>query len=64
VDEPVSLVKRIAGSCKLDMLQFHGDEPVEYCRRFKGYKVIKAFRVTSGVDARKISEFKGLPVSF
>jgi len=38
-------VLRIAKLCRLDMLQFHGNESASYCDKFRGYKVIKAFRV-------------------
>jgi phosphoribosylanthranilate isomerase len=51
-------VRRIAGSCKLDMLQFHGDESPEFCARFKGYKIIKAFRIKKKIDLRKIAQYK------
>jgi phosphoribosylanthranilate isomerase len=37
-------VRRAIEGCGLDTLQFHGDEPPEFCRGF-GLKVIKAFRV-------------------
>ncbi|MFC1658250.1 N-(5'-phosphoribosyl)anthranilate isomerase [Candidatus Omnitrophota bacterium] len=37
--------KRLAKHLKLDMLQFHGNESKEFCLRFKGFKIIKAFRV-------------------
>lgn len=44
VDAPAEQVWEIALSCRLDALQFHGNESPEYCRGFdKG--VIKAFRV-------------------
>ena len=37
-------VRRAIAECSIDTLQFHGEEPPEFCRRF-GLKVIKAFRV-------------------
>ncbi len=42
-------IKRIARMCRLDMLQFHGNESPAFCRRFPGYKVIKAFRVGTSI---------------
>jgi phosphoribosylanthranilate isomerase len=58
VDQSVSAVKKIAKFCNLDMLQFHGHESPAYCRKFKGYKVIKAFRVNKKEDLCNISEYK------
>lgn len=58
VDEKVSTVKRIAKFCGLDMLQFHGEEPPEYCKEFKGYKVIKVFRIGKKEDLDCISKYK------
>lgn len=37
-------VKLIADFCRLDVLQFHGEEDVSYCGQFN-QKVIKAFRM-------------------
>jgi len=51
-------VRRIAGLCGLDILQFHGNESVEFCSRFKDYKVIKAFRVKNKLDGEKIAGYK------
>ncbi len=50
VNEAEKKIKRIAEYCRLDMLQFHGDESFDFCSRFKGYKVIKAFNVCTGFD--------------
>ena len=38
-------VRRIAGECGIDTLQFHGDETPEFCRRFLPLKTYKAFRM-------------------
>ena len=51
-------VKNIARECRLGMLQFHGDETPEYCRRFKGYKIIKAFRIKDKNDLEKLRGYK------
>ena len=64
VDEDIKTVKKIARICGLNMLQFHGKEPVAYCRKFKGYKVIKAFPVKGELDLAKISEYKGCACLF
>lgn len=37
-------VRRAIAECGIDTLQFHGEEPPEFCRRF-GLKTIKAFRI-------------------
>ncbi|MFA5199625.1 MAG: phosphoribosylanthranilate isomerase [Candidatus Omnitrophota bacterium] len=58
VNERAQTVKRIAKTCGLDILQFHGQETSEYCRKFQGYKVIKAFRVKDKVDLRAIFKYK------
>ena len=40
------------------MLQFHGDEAVDFCFRFPGFKVIKAFRVSKEFDFSKVVKYK------
>lgn len=44
VNHPAQDVKAIADYCKLDALQFHGEETGAYCQQFR-QKVIKAFRM-------------------
>ena len=51
-------VKKIARLCGLNILQFHGEESPEFCLRFKGYKVVKAFRVKENIDLGAIAEYK------
>ncbi|MDP2830956.1 MAG: phosphoribosylanthranilate isomerase [Candidatus Omnitrophota bacterium] len=58
VNAEVAKVKKIAQLCNLDMLQFHGQESFEYCQKFKGYKVIKAFRIKAKEDLEGISRYK------
>lgn len=50
-------VRRIARLCRLSVLQFHGAETPAFCRRFRGYKVIKAFRIKDEIDARAVCRY-------
>lgn len=58
VNERKETIKRIARICGLSMLQFHGDESPEFCAGFKGYKIIKAFRIKDKLDLRRVLEYK------
>ncbi len=51
-------IKDIAKLCRLDMLQFHGDESPEFCKKFGDYKIIKAFRVKDDIGLKNISRYK------
>jgi len=44
VDELEEKVNEIASYCNFDILQFHGDETPDYCKKFP-HKIIKAFRI-------------------
>jgi phosphoribosylanthranilate isomerase len=57
-------IKDIAHFCGLDILQFHGNESVEFCQRFDNYKVIKAFKIKDKLDLPKILEYKTFAYSF
>lgn len=53
VDEEIETVKRIAGGCKLDYVQLHGDESPGYCDKLRdeiNCRIIKAFRV-KGIES-------------
>src|SRR5271163_4635970 len=44
VNAPEDFILRAIGECNLTMLQFHGDEPPEFCTQF-GLMSMKAFRI-------------------
>ncbi len=50
VNEEEDYVRKTAELCSLDVLQFHGEESPDYCRRFPGYIIFKAFRLRSSAD--------------
>jgi len=51
-------IKNIAKLCGLDILQFHGNESPEFCKKFCGFKIIKAFRVKDKVDLSKVLRYR------
>jgi len=57
VNEKEKRIRQIAKLCKLDMLQFHGNESAGFCKRFVGFKLIKAFRIKDKVDLAKILRY-------
>jgi len=57
VNRPKDEVDEIANLCKLDILQFHGDESAEYCASFTR-KIIKAFRIRANEDLKQMEEYK------
>lgn len=57
VNSKEKTIKHIARVCRLDILQFHGDETPEFCARFGNYKIIKAFRVKDGLDLESILRY-------
>ncbi len=58
VDEKARRIKNIAKLCRLDFVQLHGRESVNFCRKFKGLKIIKAFSVKGTIDENDISRYK------
>ena len=52
-------VEQITDYCRLTALQFHGDESPDYCDRFHGIAtIIKAFRIRSARDLKKLKYYK------
>ncbi len=58
VNSREKFIKNIARLCSLDMLQFHGNQTPEFCTRFKGYKVIKSFRVKDKICLSEVLRFR------
>lgn len=59
VDQEPGIVDKILADCKLDMLQFHGQETPEYCQQFKAKaEVIKAFRIEDEQSLRQIPQYE------
>lgn len=52
VNTPPLTVRRIIEECELDVLQFSGDEDLEYCLAFK-QPVIKAFKINNEESVNK-----------
>ena len=50
-------IRRVRRNLKLDMLQFHGNESADFCRRFSDFKVIKAFRVKGKIDPKDLLRY-------
>jgi phosphoribosylanthranilate isomerase len=58
VDAEPAAVKGVLEALPVDLLQFHGEEPPEYCRVF-GRPYIKALRMRDGVDVASAAERYG-----
>ena len=58
VNSDEKTVRNIKKLCKLDILQFHGDETPSFCRKFKGSKVIKAFRIKDKSNLNRLAGYK------
>ncbi|MFQ5682196.1 MAG: N-(5'-phosphoribosyl)anthranilate isomerase [Candidatus Binatia bacterium] len=68
VNEPRARVQEILSTSRLAAdrqafsgLQFHGEESPEYCRGWREFKVIKAFRVK---DRESLGAMRGFPADF
>jgi phosphoribosylanthranilate isomerase len=56
VNAAEELVIRAIRECGLSLLQFHGDEPPEYCQRF-GLMTMKAFRVRDAASLQAVMNY-------
>ena len=56
VDAPEAAVLRAIAECGLNLLQFHGAEPPEYCRQF-GLMTMKACRVRDAASLEALAHY-------
>jgi phosphoribosylanthranilate isomerase len=56
VNQPLAEVREIAKTCRLDLVQLHGDETAEYCQAV-GWPVIKAFRAGNGQSLAALENY-------
>jgi len=56
VNAPEELVMCAIGECNLSLLQFHGDEPPEFCTQF-GLMSMKAFRIRDVESLKELPKF-------
>ncbi|MDX9741758.1 MAG: phosphoribosylanthranilate isomerase [Gammaproteobacteria bacterium] len=54
VDPPASRVREVLESMRVSLLQFHGDEPAEFCRAF-GVPYMKAVRMRPDTDLEQVA---------
>ena len=59
VNSPIDLVNEYVESLKLDIVQLHGDESPEYCKKIKA-NVIKAISIKEKNDVNKMYYYKNL----
>jgi len=52
VDAPLAEVRAVAASVMLDAVQFHGEEPADYCQAY-GRPYLKAIRLETGTTLRE-----------
>ena len=57
VNADEDLVTRAIGECGLSLLQFHGDEPPEFCTQF-GLMSMKAFRIRDVESLKEVPRFQ------
>jgi len=57
VDELEEKVNEITSYCNFDILQFHGDETPDYCKKFP-QKIIKAFRIKDKESLANIPKYE------
>ncbi len=61
VNAPKKQVLNVINNCRIDTVQFHGDEDNKYCAFFQKYcKIIKAFRIKDSYSLKQIGGFRNV----
>jgi phosphoribosylanthranilate isomerase len=55
VNEQEARIREVLSSIPIDLIQFHGDEPAEFCSRF-GRRYIKAIQMRENTDLAQVCE--------
>lgn len=56
VDEDLDQLNKIVNFCKIDVVQLHGSESVEYCRGVE-HPVVKSFKIRNANDLAGVNEY-------
>ena len=56
VNVPAEFITRAIGGCGLNLLQFHGEEPPEFCVQF-GLMSMKAIRIRDAASLKEMARF-------
>lgn len=57
-NQKIEEIKATLDGCKIDAIQFHGDETPEFCNEFSSFKIIKAFRVKDKTSQDEAKDYK------
>jgi phosphoribosylanthranilate isomerase len=58
VNRDADEVGQIVAQCRLDFIQFHGDETPGYCGRFPAGRVLKAVELRSAADMGRLDAYR------
>ena len=61
INHPLSEVKEIAAYCNLNGLQFHGEEPPDYCKNFS-QQVIKTIRIKDLESLKDMAKYPNVSI--
>ncbi len=57
VNAAAPFIRQAIRECGIDTLQFHGEEPPEFCRQFAPLKRYKAFRIADQASLKALPQF-------